>query len=50
VDAEALRRKAAELLEQAKDEGDPRNHRALIDLAAAFVVKARELDREKKMN
>ena len=50
MDAEALRKKAAELLKQAKNEPDPEMHTTLFKLAAAFVAKARELDREKKLN
>jgi hypothetical protein len=49
-DAEALRKKAAELLEQAKVERDPEMHGTLFKLAAAFVAKARELDRGNKLN
>jgi hypothetical protein len=50
VDADALRQKAAELLERAKHERDPDKHLALLELAVACLVKARELDRGKKSN
>jgi hypothetical protein len=50
VDAEGLRRKVADLLEQAKAEADPVNQMTLIELAVAFLAKARELDPEKTLN
>ena len=50
MDADALRRKAADLLEQAKDERDPDKHMALLERAVAFLAKARELDQGKKLN
>jgi hypothetical protein len=50
VDAEGLRGRAAQLLEQAKAEHDPADCIALIELAVALIVKARELDQGKKLN
>jgi hypothetical protein len=50
LDADALRRKAADLLEQAKDERDPDKHMALLEQAVECLVKARALDHEKKLN
>jgi hypothetical protein len=47
LDAEALRRRAADLLEQAKHERDPDKHLALLELAVEHLARARGLDREK---
>ena len=48
MDADGLRRRAADLMEHAKGERDPVNHMALIELVIAFLVRARELDQGKK--
>jgi hypothetical protein len=50
MEANGLRRRAAGLLEQAKNERDPAVHRAIMRLVSAFLVRARELDGEKKLN
>jgi hypothetical protein len=50
LDAEALRQRAAELLEQARHDRDQAECMALIELAVACLAKARELDRGKKSN
>jgi hypothetical protein len=48
VTPEDLQKRAARLLQQAKRETDPLLHRAMIELAKAFLAKARELDTHKK--
>ena len=50
VTPENLRKRATQLLQQAKVETDPLLHRAMIELAKAFVAKARELENHKKPN
>jgi hypothetical protein len=50
VTPEDLRKRAARLLQQAKVETDPLLLRAMIELANAFLAKARELETHKKPN
>jgi hypothetical protein len=45
-----LRKRAAQLLQQAKVETDPLLHRAMIELATAFLAKVRELETHKRSN
>jgi hypothetical protein len=50
MEADGLRRRAADLLEQAKAELDVDRRATLIELAVAFLAKARELERQNKSN
>ena len=50
LNAEALRQKAAELLEQARHERDPVKYMAMLELAVEYLARARGLDRENKLN
>jgi hypothetical protein len=50
LDAETLRRKADELLKQARVERDPVKQLELLELAVDCLTKARSIDLGKKLN
>ena len=50
MDAEGLRRRAADLMEQAEKESDPGIRKALTELAKAFLLLARRFDADRKLN
>jgi hypothetical protein len=50
VTVEDLRKRAAKLLQEAECETDAFLRRVMIELASAFLERARELDAQKKLN